>query len=277
MGASDVAGGGMLTTIGVRSGERAYTCTRSRFYGLVRGTAATVRTIGQVVSVALFEIFALIIKEYAKFFAAVLPEHPTDAFAPYRARGIFASLAREGAAARVNEHALKKPEAREIRLREITRARAIKIFYELDFEILRLPRNVRVREVRDEPPGVFGEKGRRVSVTEGVLRDRVDALPDDALAQVAQRVQVLVELHVKHVGLPQRGVGLLDPLKGHLVHDDDVRADRVEGTEEAVWVVAEVGQAQHHAAAAHARGLFHGCLDHFEDIGQCLSVFEKFD
>ena len=45
-----------------------------------------------------------------------------------------------------------------------------------------------VREVRDETLGICCEKGRGVLVTKGVLRNRVDALSDNALAQVTQRV-----------------------------------------------------------------------------------------
>src|SRR3990172_8363953 len=136
--------------------------------------------------------------------------------------------------------------------RDVARRAMVEALDELQVELGRLPRGGGGDEVGEEPREVRGDLRDQVLLAEQAARDGERFLAATHLVDIAGGVEVLVEEDVEHVVRVELRPGLLDPQERHLVHHDDVRGDGVEGPDETLRVVPQVGQGEHEAAAGPA-------------------------
>src|SRR2546430_14765346 len=95
-----------------------------------------------------------------------------------------------------------------------------------------------------------------------------------ALVHEPEGVEILMEEDVEGVGLVERRVRLLNPKKGHFVHDDPVARDRVEGPEESLRMLAEVREGEHEAATGPSEHRLDCSFHEFEEGRQVLFLLE---
>jgi hypothetical protein len=63
--------------------------------------------------------------------------------------------------------------------------------------------------------------------------------------QVTQGVDILMQQHMKDIGLIELGPRFLDPLQRNLIQDYDIRSCGEEAAEESLGMVSQVGHAEH--------------------------------
>src|SRR2546426_219919 len=137
-------------------------------------------------------------------------------------------------------------------LRDVPRVPPVEVGHELELQGFRLPRSVRIHNVREESTYIVGDLRDEMIFAEQGAADVEGEGAAAGLVDEPEGVEVLMKEDVERVELVEVGLRVADPHEGDLVHHDHVRRDDVERAEPAVRIVAQIREGEHETTAGAA-------------------------
>src|SRR5881296_1933230 len=129
-------------------------------------------------------------------------------------------------------------------LRDVPRVPPVEVGHELELQGFRLPRSVRIHNVREESAYIVGDlRDEMIFAEQGAANVEGEGAAA-GLVDEPEGVEVLMKEDVERVELVEVGLRVADPHEGDLVHHDHVRRDDVERAEPAVRIVAQIREGE---------------------------------
>ena len=135
-------------------------------------------------------------------------------------------------------------------LSDIRDARPIESFHQFESGIVRLPGYIGISQVLDEAYRIGSHLGGQMLFPESLFCDMMNLGANYRFIQITQGVDILMQQHMKYIGLLELGPRFLDPLQRDLIQDYDIGSCGEEAAEESLRMVSQVGHAEHQTSPA---------------------------
>ena len=107
-------------------------------------------------------------------------------------------------------------------LSDIRDARPIESFHQFESGIVRLPGYVGISQVLNEAYRIGSHLSRQVLFSESLFCNMMNLGANYRFIQVTQGVDILMQQHMKYIGLIELGPRFLNPLQRNLIQDNDI-------------------------------------------------------